>query len=150
MWVPWIDVGFLFKTACEQPVLGPGVWCDWGINNNCQSCNLIWFPKHNDITIFNTPQKKDIKQLWNNISPREFDWNIRFQTSSSWMTDILGPLIKKWLFLTATTFSTVRAHWTAYHGKILHHTGRLVQMCWYVIFIKMEYQLFFTLALNSL
>ena len=28
---PWVDVRFLFKTAREQPVRGPGVWCDWGI-----------------------------------------------------------------------------------------------------------------------
>ena len=29
---PWVDVRFLFKTAREQPVRGPAVWCDWGIN----------------------------------------------------------------------------------------------------------------------
>ena len=29
---PWVDVQSLFKTAREQPVRGPGVWCDWGIN----------------------------------------------------------------------------------------------------------------------
>ena len=29
---PCVDVRLLFKTALEQPVLGPGVWCDWGIN----------------------------------------------------------------------------------------------------------------------
>ena len=28
---PWMDVRFSFKTAREQPVRGPGVWCDWGI-----------------------------------------------------------------------------------------------------------------------
>ena len=28
---PWVDVRFLFKTAREQPVRGPGLWCDWGI-----------------------------------------------------------------------------------------------------------------------
>ena len=27
---PWVDVRFLFKTAREQPVRDPGVWCDWG------------------------------------------------------------------------------------------------------------------------
>ena len=27
----WMDVRFLFQTAREQPVRGPGVWCDWGI-----------------------------------------------------------------------------------------------------------------------
>ena len=27
----WVDVRFLFKTAREQPIRGPGVWCDWGI-----------------------------------------------------------------------------------------------------------------------
>ena len=31
----WVDVRLLFKirqlTAWEQPVQGPGVWCDWGI-----------------------------------------------------------------------------------------------------------------------
>ena len=32
MRVPWMDVRFLFKTAREQPVRGPGVWCDWGIS----------------------------------------------------------------------------------------------------------------------
>ena len=31
---PWVDARFLFKTAREQPVRGPGVWCDWGINND--------------------------------------------------------------------------------------------------------------------
>ena len=31
VWAPWVDVRFLFKTAREQPVRGPGVWCDWGI-----------------------------------------------------------------------------------------------------------------------
>ena len=30
---PWVDARFLFfKIAREQPVRGPGVWCDWGIN----------------------------------------------------------------------------------------------------------------------
>ena len=35
---PWVDVRFLFKTAPtepnsrEQPLRGPGVWCDWGIS----------------------------------------------------------------------------------------------------------------------
>ena len=29
---PWVDVQFLFKTAREQPIRAPGVWCDWGIN----------------------------------------------------------------------------------------------------------------------
>ena len=28
---PWVDVRFLFKTAREQPVRGPGVWCDWAL-----------------------------------------------------------------------------------------------------------------------
>ena len=31
---PWVDVRFLFKTAREQPVRGPGVWCDWGITRD--------------------------------------------------------------------------------------------------------------------
>ena len=30
--VPWVNVRFLFKTAQEQPVRDPGVWCDWGIS----------------------------------------------------------------------------------------------------------------------
>ena len=31
MRAPWVDARFLFKTAREQPVRGPGVWSDWGI-----------------------------------------------------------------------------------------------------------------------
>ena len=30
-----VDIRFLFKTAHEQPVRGPGVWCDWGISQCC-------------------------------------------------------------------------------------------------------------------
>ena len=30
----WEDVRFLFKTAREQPVRGPGVWCEWGISKD--------------------------------------------------------------------------------------------------------------------
>ena len=33
MRAPWVDVRFLFKTAREQSVWGPGVWCDWDIRN---------------------------------------------------------------------------------------------------------------------
>ena len=36
---PWVDVRFLFKTAREQPVRGPGVWCDWGISPRTGSRN---------------------------------------------------------------------------------------------------------------
>ena len=32
VWAPWVDVRFWFKTAREQPVQGPGVWCHWGIS----------------------------------------------------------------------------------------------------------------------
>ena len=28
----WVHIRFLFKTDREQPVRGPGVWCDWGIS----------------------------------------------------------------------------------------------------------------------
>ena len=35
---PWVDVWFLFKTAREQPVRGPGVWCDWGITGVLTTC----------------------------------------------------------------------------------------------------------------
>ena len=30
---PWVDVRLLLKTTREQPVRGPGVWCDWGIRH---------------------------------------------------------------------------------------------------------------------
>ena len=39
---PWVDVRFLFKTAREQPVRCPGVWCDWCITRNI-------FPYHDVI-----------------------------------------------------------------------------------------------------
>ena len=35
---PWVDVRFWFKTAREQPVRGPGVWCASGISQQ-----LSWF-----------------------------------------------------------------------------------------------------------
>ena len=34
---PWVDVPFLFKTAWEQPIRGPGVWCDWGITSHSRA-----------------------------------------------------------------------------------------------------------------
>ena len=42
MRAPWVDVRFLFKTAREQPVRGPGVWCDWGINRRKWVCFQIY------------------------------------------------------------------------------------------------------------
>ena len=41
IWAPWVDVRFLFKIAREQPVRGPGVWCDWGINGH-SVCQQDW------------------------------------------------------------------------------------------------------------
>ena len=39
---PWVDVRFLCKTAREQPVRGPGVWCDWGINRVKWAHGRVW------------------------------------------------------------------------------------------------------------
>ena len=41
---PWVDVRFLFKTAREQPLRDPGMWCDWSINgaSGMGTIGIIW------------------------------------------------------------------------------------------------------------
>ena len=48
---PWVDVRFLFKTAREQPVRGPGVWCDWGITSVSSSGNGCQVDKYKSLNM---------------------------------------------------------------------------------------------------
>ena len=73
---PWVDVRFLFKTAREQPLRGPGVWCDWGktlAQCMCQSStpirymynlhNILYKISYNSTSETCVEQKKSIQ--WN-------------------------------------------------------------------------------------
>ena len=64
---PWVDVRFLFKTAREQPVRGPGVWCDWGITHITR-LRSYWLKLEDQIYISKTQQITKISK-YRNDSP---------------------------------------------------------------------------------
>ena len=57
---PCVDVRFLFKTAREQPVRGPGVLCDWGIRQGA----LLFFKVHHQISRSYRLKISDLNQVW--------------------------------------------------------------------------------------
>ena len=65
---PWVDIRFLFKTAHEQPVRSPRVWCDRG--NSQDPVGEIWwryvnaFEKYPWSSIQTTTHTQTVKQTY--------------------------------------------------------------------------------------
>ena len=98
---PWVDVRFLFKTAREQPVRGPGVWCDWGIiEKHVRVVTSSWIPsdQQKHMGIFNSqsklgPMLKSILinkhfQTWHLIGWQHRRQQIRSYVRKSLLTNI--------------------------------------------------------------
>ena len=88
---PWVEVRFLFKTAREQPVRGPGVWCDWGIT--CIISILEkWYKIKNANTVlcegllFNprTHKEVEILNLYNLFRPYCILWLFPENSRDEW------------------------------------------------------------------